>query len=300
MKKRLLMLLCACSTAYAEPGALPPVIDNSTYPAGAANQGSVPPNAVYELMARVEQLQNEVQQLTGKMEEQANQIAELKKQQNTMYSDFDERLSSIENNAAGGAPAATGTAPSQEDAVAPAANAADPATAPAPAPAPATPAPAPAPAPAAPAENATAPQPAPAVQQPAAPQVSDGEKQQYQQAYEALRRGHTSESITQFNTFLSQYPSGALASNAQYWLGEAHKVNQDINSARAAFNAVIQNYPSSAKAPDALLKLGYIEFDQQNWVKAREYLTRVTVDFPSSTAAHLAKKKLLQLDDAKP
>jgi tol-pal system protein YbgF len=291
MKKRLLMLLCACSTAYAEPGALPPVIDNSTYPSGAANQGSVPPNAVYELMARVEQLQSEVQQLTGKLEEQANQIAELKKQQGTMYSDFDERLSSIENNAAGGAPAATETAPGQEGAVAPAANAADPAAAPAPA------APAPAPAPA---ENVPAPQPAPAVQQPAAPQVSDGEKQQYQQAYEALRKGHTSESITQFNTFLSQYPNGALASNAQYWLGEAHKVNQDLNSARAAFNAVIQNYPSSAKAPDALLKLGYIEFDQQNWVKAREYLTRVTVDFPSSTAAHLAKKKLLQLEEAKP
>ncbi|MGJ0491603.1 tol-pal system protein YbgF [Methylobacter sp.] len=287
MKSRLLMLLCACSTAYAEPGALPPVIDNSTYPAGAANQGSVPPNAVYELMARVEQLQTEVQQLTGKVEEQAYQIAELKKSQNTLYSDFDERLSSIENNATGGAPADAETVPGQEGAVDPAASAADPAAAPVPAPA-------------APAANTPAPQPEPTVQQPAAPQASESEKQQYQQAYEALRKGHTSESITQFNTFLSQYPNGAYASNAQYWLGEAHKVNQDINSARTAFNAVIQNYPSSAKAPDALLKLGYIEFDQQNWVKAREYLTRVTVDFPSSTAAHLAKKKLLQLEDAKP
>lgn len=281
MKTRLLMLLCAGITAAnAEPRSLPPVIDNSTYPAGAANPGQVPANAIYELMARLDRLQNEVQQLTGKVEEQAYQIAELKKTQNTMYSDFDERLHSIESNAAGGTPpAGTEDSPGQEGAVDPATSS----TA----------------EPTAPAINAAT-QPALAVQQPTTAQASDSEKQQYQQAYEALRRGHTSQSITEFNNFISQYPNGAYASNAQYWLGEAHKVNQDINSARTAFNSVIQNYPGSAKVPDALLKLGYIEFDQKNWIKARDYLTRVTVEFPSSTAAHLAKKKLLQLEIAQP
>jgi tol-pal system protein YbgF len=277
MKTRLLMLLCACiTTANAEPRSLPPVVDYSTYPAGTANPGAIPANAVYELMGRLDRLQTEVQQLTGKVEEQAHQIAELKKSQNTMYSDFDERLHSIESNTTGNAPADIEAPLEQESAVDPAANTAEPA---------------------APAVSA----PAPAVQQPAAaPQASDTEKQQYQQAYEALRRGHTNQSITEFNSFISQYPNGTYASNAQYWLGEAYKVNQDIEAARKAFNAVIQNYPSSPKVPDALLKLGYIEFDQKNWPKARDYLTRITGDYPSSTAAYLAKKKLLQIEVAKP
>ena len=47
-------------------------------------------------MGRLEQLQAEVQQLTGKVDEQAYRIDELKKHQSTMYSDFDERLQSIE------------------------------------------------------------------------------------------------------------------------------------------------------------------------------------------------------------
>ncbi len=98
---------------------------------------------------------------------------------------------------------------------------------------------------------------------------------------------------------LSKNPGGEYANNAQYWLGEAYRVNQDIDSARKAFNSVIENYPDSSKVPDALLKLGYIEIDQKNIVKAREYLTRVTGDFPSSTAAQLASKKLRTLDDVK-
>jgi len=55
-------------------------------------------------------------------------------------------------------------------------------------------------------------------------------------------------------------------------------------------------FPKSPKVPDALLKLGYIELEQNNLAKARDYLTRVKVDYPGTTAAHLASKKLMQLD----
>ena len=130
-------------------------------------------------------------------------------------------------------------------------------------------------------------------------QVSGPEKQEYQQAYNELRNGHTKQSIEQFNAYLSKYPAGVYANNAQYWLGEAHRVDQDNNAARKAFNDVIEKYPDGAKVPDALLKLGYIEIDQKNLAKAREYLTRVTTDYPNSPAALLAAKKLLKLDEVK-
>ena len=277
MKARLLALLCICTAAHAE--SLPPVIDNSMYPAGEVNAvRPSSPNALFEMMGRLEQLQTEVQQLTGKVEEQANLIAEMKKSQNTMYSDFDERMQNLEKKAEGVKPTSAESVPVQE--VQPEAKAAE--------------SPVAAPAAATPEVN----KPLPAQKQDAV-SASGDEKQQYQQAYEALRNGHTAQAIAEFNALLSKNSKNEFANNAQYWLGEAYRVNQDIDSARKAFNSVIENYPGSSKVPDALLKLGYIEVEQKNAVKAREYLTRVTTDFPGSTAARLASKKLLLLDDVK-
>ena len=116
-------------------------------------------------------------------------------------------------------------------------------------------------------------------------------------AYDELRSGHTLQSIEQFKAYLNQYPSGEYANNAQYWLGEAYRVNQDNASARKAFNDVLEKYPDSAKVPDATLKLGYIEVDQKNFIKAAEYFNRVISDYPKSPAAVLAAKKLLKLNE---
>ncbi|MGZ5011932.1 MAG: tol-pal system protein YbgF [Methylobacter sp.] len=276
MKALLILLLCICSAANAEP--LPPVIDNSMYPEGEVGVSPAKPsptNAVYEMMGRLEQLQAEVQQLTGKIEEQANLIAEMKKSQSTMYSDLDGRIQGLEKKAESVRSPAAENAPMQEGAVGTEAKAAEASVA----------------APVAASEA----KPAPAQKQDAAPASGD-EKQQYQQAYEALRNGHNAQAIAEFNALLSKNPKGEYANNAQYWLGEAYRVNQDVDSARKAFNSVIENYPGSSKVPDALLKLGTIEIEQKNQAKAREYLTRVTADFPSSTAARLAAKKLLLLD----
>jgi tol-pal system protein YbgF len=282
MKARLLLLLCVCGVVQAE--SLPPVIDNSMYPTGDVSAAkSSAGNALYEMMGRLEQLQAEVQQLTGKIEEQANLIAEMKKSQTTMYSDFDGRMQSLEKKAEGVKPTVTENAQTQEGSVGSQAKVVE------------SPAEASA---AAPAVKQATPAPKPDAVQTTAPAAGD-EKQQYQQAYDALRNGHNAQAIAEFNALLGKNPKGEYANNAQYWLGEAYRVNQDIDSARKAFNSVVENYPGSSKVPDALLKLGTIEIEQKNQAKAREYLTRVTADFPSSTAARLAAKKLLLLDDVK-
>jgi len=287
-KTSLVLLLSACSSVYAE---LPPVIDNSSYPPSTAPVNPVnspSTNTLYELMGRLEQLQAEVQKLTGKVDEQAYRIDELKKHQSTMYSDFDERLQNIENKANGtdqaltespSETASTGDAEAKEsESLAP-----SPESAPANEPAPAE----------KPADN-QAPKP-----KPDTAQVSGAEKEEYQQAYNELRNGHTNQSIEQFIAYLSKYPEGVYANNAQYWLGEAYRVNKDNNAASKAFNDVIEKYPNGAKVPDAILKLGYIEVERKNLEKAREYLTRVTNDYPNTPAALLAAKKLLKLDEVK-
>jgi tol-pal system protein YbgF len=206
-----------------------------------------------------------------------------------MYSDIDARIQSIEKRSEGTKPpSSTENIPMQEGSAQPEAKVVEPSVS------------APVPAPEARQAPVQKPEGAQASREaaPAAASVGD-EKQRYQLAYEALRNGHTAQAITEFNALLSKNPKGEYANNAQYWLGEAYRVNQDVDSARKAFNNVVENYPGSAKVPDALLKLGIIEIEQKNAVKAREYLTRVTVDHPGSTAARLAAKKILLLDDIK-
>jgi tol-pal system protein YbgF len=288
MNARIALLLCACSTACAE---LPPVVDKSTNPALNAAKPPATLTSDYEMMKRIEQMQAEVQQLTGKVEEQASQIEELKKQQKTMFTDFDDRIQSIENKSGTGPSAQTpadssaGVGSTKPPLASPAASDLQ----------------------ISPGQvedkqsgavvggpSATSQEPAQSVSPPA--QVSTVEMQEYQLGYDSLRKGQTSQAITQFNTFIASHPGSAYASNAQYWLGEAHRVNQDNASARKAFNSVIETYPNSAKVPDALLKLGYIEMEEKNSTKAGEYLKRVTTEYPGSRAAGLAEKKLLMLE----
>jgi tol-pal system protein YbgF len=240
-------------------------------------------------MGRLEQMQSEVQQLTGKIDEQANRIDGLKKHQSTMYSDFDERLQNIENKA-------NGVTANPNEVAKPSsiisAKEVQPTTA------------APVVVPTNSAQKANPIEKAAANQgskpQIETPQSQGSDKQGYFMAYDELRSGHTAQSIEQFKAYLNQYPTGEYANNAQYWLGEAYRVNQDNASARKAFNDVLEKYPNSAKVPDAILKLGYIEVDQKNTVKATEYLNRVISDYPKSPAAVLASKKLLKLNEAAP
>jgi tol-pal system protein YbgF len=218
-------------------------------------------NAMFDLLARVEQLQAEVQQLRGMVEEQSQTIADLERKQKNMYADLDGRVQSLATPAP--AQPAVSVAPSAPATQAPVAPTAPPISVPT----------------AVPAQNA----------------ALGTEKDRYQQAYDNLRNGHNAQAVKMFETLLVDYPAGEYADNAQYWLAEAYKVNREIDKSRAAFTKVVVQYPNSAKVPDALLKLGYIEADMQNSVKAREYLLRVTNNYPNSPAAHLAAKKLAQM-----
>lgn len=288
MKLRSAILLCTIGYLPVAAFALPEVIDNSAYPASAAPANSViaatpssSTNTLLEITARMEQLQTDVQQLTGRVEEQANLITELKKRQTTMYSDFDDRIQRFE----GKSEISSQTA--QENSTpTPAAAEPEPIVEQKPRPIDA---------------DIGSPKPPVAdksVAQPKVkmPAVSEAENQEYQQAYIALRNGHTDQAINDLQAYVSKYPSGGLAGNAQYWLGEAYRVKQDNESARKAFSEVLEKYPNSPKLPDSLLKLGYVEMDFKNTDKAREYLTRVSTEFPDSPAARLAVKKLLILN----
>ncbi|HVY81332.1 MAG TPA: tol-pal system protein YbgF [Steroidobacteraceae bacterium] len=124
---------------------------------------------------------------------------------------------------------------------------------------------------------------------------ASGEQAAYTQAFDALKNSNYPAAITGFRSYLTQYPNGSLADNAQYWLGEAYYVTRDFDQAVAAFRAVGERYPNSRKAPDALLKLGFSQFELKRYGEARATLNDVVRRFPDTDAAKLATDRLARI-----
>ena len=78
----------------------------------------------------------------------------------------------------------------------------------------------------------------------------------YQQGYGALLQKDYAGAEIAFSQLVNAYPNDALASNAQYWLGESYFVRGQYKNAADAFLKGYKKYKSGDKAPDTLLKLG--------------------------------------------
>ncbi|WP_440940507.1 tol-pal system protein YbgF [Immundisolibacter sp.] len=261
------------------------------------------------LVMQLQQMQAELRQLRGMVEEAANEVQQLQKRQREFYLDLDGRLSALEQG--GGdtaAPAAAAPA-----APAPAVAAAQPVDETPPAPAVQAPPAGPVERPVAPVsreseapgngapETASA---APAAEAPAAPSVaapaavaSGSEEVMYRAASDQLRIGRYEEAIAGFRAQMQQYPTGSLADNAQYWIGEAYYVTRQFDQALTEFQRVPAQYPQSPKAADALLKIGYIQYERRQFAEARQTLNNLKATWPNSPAARLADNRLRRMQE---
>ncbi len=120
------------------------------------------------------------------------------------------------------------------------------------------------------------------------------EQGDYQIALDLLMAGNNEQAISAFLTFLSQYPQGEFAMNAQYWLGEAYYVTGKFDQAIESFNRVAET-PAARKRPDAMLKIGYSFYELKRWVECRGILQKLIAEFPGSAAAGLAEQRLEML-----
>lgn len=125
--------------------------------------------------------------------------------------------------------------------------------------------------------------------------AAGGEQAMYDAAFNALKGAEYPKAIANFRSFLTAYPASPLASNAQYWLGEAFYVTREYDSAIQAFRKVTTDWPDSRKAPDALVKVGFTQAAQGKNAEARTTLEEVTRRFPGSEAAQLASDRLKRL-----
>jgi tol-pal system protein YbgF len=127
------------------------------------------------------------------------------------------------------------------------------------------------------------------------PTPVDSEQAQYNKAFDALKARNYPVAVDGFRALAAAFPSGQLADNTQYWLGEAYYVTQEYDHAAAAFARVLANWPTSRKAPDALLKLGYTQVEQKRLAVGRATLQQVVAKYPETDAAKLAAERLRKL-----
>jgi tol-pal system protein YbgF len=126
---------------------------------------------------------------------------------------------------------------------------------------------------------------------------ADPEKEKlfYDASFDLIKARDFEKAQQAFSAFLRKYPHSQYAGNAQYWLGEVHLVQGDLQAAGQAFARVSHNYPEHNKVPDALYKLADVERRLGHADKARVIMQQVVAEYPNSSAAQLAEQDLRKL-----
>lgn len=212
-----------------------------------------------DLLLRLDNLQQEVQQLRGDSEINTRSVDDIKKRQRDLYIDIDRRLLQLERRSAGSAPVAPVTS------------------------APSTPA-------------ATTTTTAPAASTSQAPTADDlTEQQAYQKAFDLLRELRYDKAMEAFRDFIAKYPDGRYAHIAQYWLGEAGYAQSQFATAIKDYQALLDNYPNSPKRAQAMLKIGYSHYKLKNNKEAQSSFNQVLKTYPGTTEAGQAEKMLKEI-----
>ena len=129
------------------------------------------------------------------------------------------------------------------------------------------------------------------------PQPAAGASEQatYDAAMGALRGGNYDKAIASFREVVTNYPTGDLAGNSQFWIGESYYTKGDLENAVTAYRKVLTVWPDSRKAPDAMVKLGFSLSDLKRTSEARTTLEEVVRKYPGTNAAQLAADRLKRL-----
>lgn len=139
--------------------------------------------------------------------------------------------------------------------------------------------------------------PAPVVTAPAEPQVSRAIvgaqiADNYRAALMLYGRGKLADSRKAFQQVYDSDPSGELADNALYWIGETFFATGDYTTAIKYFRRVTNDYGDQNKAPDAAYKTGVALEKSGDLQLAKQAFEECIKRYPYSTSAASAKQAL--------
>lgn len=122
---------------------------------------------------------------------------------------------------------------------------------------------------------------APAVDQAALPQDEEG---LFTESHALLIGGNFPGAEEAFSTYLSKYPKGKKAADAQYYLGESLLYQDNFPDAAQAYGKLIKDYSTSPNAPTGLVKLARAMRLMEKRTEACKTLDLMGKQFPKASA----------------
>ncbi|HVR42769.1 MAG TPA: tol-pal system protein YbgF [Thermoanaerobaculia bacterium] len=115
---------------------------------------------------------------------------------------------------------------------------------------------------------------------------------QYREALTLFGKGRLDDARAAFQRIFAADPSGDLADNALYWIGETFFVQARYPDAVAIYRRLVAEYPDQNKAPDALFKMGLSHVRLGDLAMARTTFQSLVDRYPYSTPAASARVEL--------
>jgi len=249
-------------------------------------------SALLDLVARLDRLTKEVQELRDHVEVQARSIEALKDRQQDLYAELDRLAHRLAQPAPEVVEALPGAGEAPGPAEEPAGEAAAAVTAD----------------PGSPADESEEPGGSrPAAPDDAAPGGSEPiresppeydpveEQARYQLAFDLLTEGRFERAANAFTEFLVAFPESRYQDTAKFWKGECLYALRRFEPALVEFRELVESYPDSSRIPGARLKIGFILHELGRSAEAAEELRSLVEAAPGSSEAELARDRLERL-----
>jgi tol-pal system protein YbgF len=272
------------------------MLQRQVYRGGPAPMAGGDPGGAVNAEIRMDRMESQMRDLTGRVEEFMNQVERLRQRVDQVNGDTETRLGQAPPSPGGYASAGppppsprTRSGPSARELPAdppgPTGTLTPPGMPPGPRLLPDGPSPiagtlTPPGAPTAPPELASATAPPSARAMP-----SGSSSEQYNYAFGLLKQADYPAAEAALKSFIEQHPNDPMAGNAQYWLGETYYTRGRYAEAATAFAEGYKRYPKSSKAADELLKLGMSLGRANQKQNACVVLAQLDHDFPAPGTA---------------
>jgi tol-pal system protein YbgF len=117
----------------------------------------------------------------------------------------------------------------------------------------------------------------------------------YRSALMLFGRGRMDDARKTFQQVFDQDPSGDLADNALFWIGETYYAAGNFSEAMKYYKRVTVEFSEGNKAPDALFKIALAFEKTSDLGMAKQTLDEVIRRYPYSSAAASAKQELKRI-----
>ena len=122
----------------------------------------------------------------------------------------------------------------------------------------------------------------------------------YKNALADMNSGKLELALMEFQDYVKYFSSTELAPNAQFYIGEIHRRNNDPDAAMAAYDQVLEKYQENNKSADAQYMKARMLLQTGKRTAAADEFRELIKKYPASEQAAKAKDQLKALGIAPP